>query len=369
MSPANTSCISTRLWKEADRARQRLMSRPPGGRRKAPRPVAPRPSPPRARPPGRTAPAAGRPAAPASSLATWRTRRKDCAISSTRTSSRAIASPPVAADDRAGSRFVGVVGPGLPGVIGRPRGPADRAQRAVLAGPPGPQRPGAAQPVQERCGAHQQPQVRRDLPVQAGHRREQVGRRDQRRPRTPRREPRRRGRTGCRTARSTSRSTRSLCQPNRAVATASPAASVSRTATSRWQASRSSSACTVRISAASRGHRGAGDLLQRVAVGQRVRDRSDPLDPLGQQHPVAGRQALEPLLDAAVLVEDPHVQVRYLLARRLDQVLDRLHHPGPDRPVRDGEQSGPGHVAGQHALGRSGGLPGEPSGQVSGSRG
>ena len=41
--------------------------------------------------------------------------------------------------------------------------------------------------------------------------------------------------------------------PNRAVAAASPAASARRTATSRWQASRSSSACSTRTSAAVHG--------------------------------------------------------------------------------------------------------------------
>ena len=223
----------------------------------------------------------------------------------------------------------------------------------MLAGPLGAQRAGAAQPVQERRGAHQRRGVGRHRLVQPADRRP-AGRRaastgepaDPARHDHPAAEP-------VAARRPASRSTRSLCQPNLAVATASPAASASRTASVEVAARRSSSACSTRTRRGRPGDHRGGDAFQGVAVGQRVRHAGRALDPLGQQHAIAGGQALEPLLQAPVLVEHPHVEVRYLLARRLDQVLDRLHDPGPDRPVRDREQAGADHVPRQRAAGRA----------------
>jgi len=68
-----------------------------------------------------------------------------------------------------------------------------------------------------------------------------------------------------------------------------------------------------------------------------VGDRGDALGALGQQDAVGRAHPGEPVLHAAVFVKHPHVQVRDRLARRLDQVLDRFHHPGADRAVRDRE--------------------------------
>ena len=169
-----------------------------------------------------------------------------------------------------------------------PSAPCSRARRGL-------QRAGAAQPVQERCRPHQRVRVRGDRLVQPADLGQQLGRarsaagrltppgtttpRPNRLPHSP----------------PTSRSTLSLCQPNRAVATARPAASASRTATSRWLASRSSSACSTRTSAAVRRHLAARDPLDGVAVGQRVRDRRDAFGPLGQQHALGRGHALEPL--------------------------------------------------------------------------
>ena len=223
----------------------------------------------------------------------------------------------------------------------------------MLAGPLRAQRPGAAQPVQERGGAHQRRAVGRDAvssrPIaasrsagpQPGQRADPAG--DDHAAAEP----------AAAQAGSTSRSTCSLCQPNRAVATASPAPSASRTTTSRWLASRSSSACSTRTRAAGHGTSAPAMRSSGVAVGQRVRDRGDSLGPLGQQHPVGDGHALEPLLDPAVLVEHPHVQVRDVLAGRFHQVLDGLHHAGADRAVRDREQPGPGHMARQRARDRA----------------
>ena len=75
-----------------------------------------------------------------------------------------------------------------------------------------------------------------------------------------------------------------------------------------------------------------------VAVGEGVGDGGDAFGPLGEQEHVAGGHAGEPAGDAAVLVEDPHVEVRDRLAGGLDQVLHQLGHPGADRAVRDREQ-------------------------------
>ena len=99
----------------------------------------------------------------------------------------------------------------------------------------------------------------------------------------------------------------------------------------------------------------ASDRLDRMAEGEGVGDRGDSLGAFGQQDAVVRGHPGEPVRHAAVLVEHPHVQVRDRLARRLDQVLDRLHHAGADRPVRDREDAVASHVPGQRVLlGRAG---------------
>ena len=95
----------------------------------------------------------------------------------------------------------------------------------------------------------------------------------------------------------------------------------------------------------------AGDRLDRVAVGEGVSDGGDAFGPLGEQDAVARGHAGEPAGHAAVLVEDPHVEVRDRLAGGLDQVLHRLGHPGADRAVRDREQPVSRHVPGQRVAG------------------
>ena len=97
------------------------------------------------------------------------------------------------------------------------------------------------------------------------------------------------------------------------------------------------------------------DCLDRVAEGQGVGDRGDALGALGQQHAVRRGHPGEPVLHAAVLVEHPHVQVRDRLARGLDQVLDRFHHAGADRAVRDREDPVARDVPGQRVVFRRAG--------------
>ena len=149
MSPAKTSCISTRLWKEADRDRQRRM-RPPGElnvveqlalRRLGPagaaavRRITRRPE----RTAGGLAELVGRPAAAGGRLG-------DLVSAHLEPGQRVTSSR--------GSRHVqaegavGVIRPRLPRVIGAPGRPPDRPERAMLARPwpPGAARCAAAGP-------------------------------------------------------------------------------------------------------------------------------------------------------------------------------------------------------------------------------
>ena len=249
----------------------------------------------------------------------------------------------------------------------------------MLPGPLRGERPGPAQPVQERRGAHQQAHVRTDPPVQLADRGEQVAGPQPRRRGGPRRERRRRGRTGCPHS--------WLDQPQHLLLVpAEPGGRhgqpgpVGQPDDDVEVAGQPLQLGVHHPDQRRRpGHLGPGDPFERVAVGQRVRDGGDALGPLGQQHPVGGGHALEPLLDAAVLVEHPHVQVRDVLAGRLDQVLDRLDHARAHRAVRDGEQAGTRDVAaaarrgygldgvrtGRRSPGRGG--AGRPVGRISGS--
>ena len=82
----------------------------------------------------------------------------------------------------------------------------------------------------------------------------------------------------------------------------------------------------------------------------RAPPRQMPSTRSASRTPSATAQPFEPFLDPAVLVEEPHVQVRDVLAGRLHQVLDRLEHARADRAVRDREHAFPGDMPGQHML-------------------
>ena len=94
----------------------------------------------------------------------------------------------------------------------------------------------------------------------------------------------------------------------------------------------------------------AGQGLDRLAESDGVGDRSDPLDPLGQKDAVIGAHALETALEASVLVVNASAQVGDVLAGRLDEVLDRLEDPRPDRPIGKRENAIAGDVGWERRL-------------------
>jgi hypothetical protein len=96
--------------------------------------------------------------------------------------------------------------------------------------------------------------------------------------------------------------------------------------------------------------RGGRQGLDRVAEGEGVGDRGDALGAFGEQDAVGDRRTFEAGGEAAVLVEDSHIQVRDGLAGRLDQVLHRFEHAGANRAVRDREQAVPVDVARQRVV-------------------
>src|ERR1700691_2377346 len=87
-----------------------------------------------------------------------------------------------------------------------------------------------------------------------------------------------------------------------------------------------------------------------------MRDGSGALGTLREQDAIRHGPARETGRDGAVLVEDPHVQVRYRLAGGLDQVLHRLEDAGPDGAVRNGEHTVPVDMARQGVIARVAGL-------------
>ena len=246
-------------------------------------------------------------------------------------------------------RRIGVVGPVTPGIIGESGGLADRAQRAVFQGPRRRQRARRTQPVEERGGRHQCVGVAVDGFLQAAELGEDgTGT-----------EPRHRAHAaGDHDAPAEPASAQATDQPQHPFLVHREPGGGHRQARRISQLGRDVDVVgdPLQFGVQDPHQRGrhrrdtGGDALDGVAVGQGVRDRGDTFGPLGEQHAGVGGHALEPLLDPAVLVEDPHVQVRYRLTRGLDQVLDGLHDAGPDRAVRDGEQAVALDVPGQRVV-------------------
>ena len=216
----------------------------------------------------------------------------------------------------------------------------------MLAGPLGPQRPGPAQPVEEGRGAHQRRDVGCHRCFQAADRVQQVRRGHSRHPAYP---------AGHDHPAAEPAAAQPADQPQHLLLVPAEPGGGDRepggVSQPNGHVEMAAKPLKLRVQhpdeGGGPGHLGAGDALERVAVGQRVRDRCRSLRALGQQHPVSGSHPLEPLLDAAVLVEHPHIQVRDVLPGGLHQVLHRLDDTRAHRAVRDREHPWPGHVPGQ----------------------
>ena len=83
----------------------------------------------------------------------------------------------------------------------------------------------------------------------------------------------------------------------------------------------------------------AGDLLERLAVAEAVRDRADSADTLGDVERVERREALHPLLQPAMRVEQARVEMEHGLADRREAEVTRLDDAGVDRADRDLEDA------------------------------
>ena len=83
----------------------------------------------------------------------------------------------------------------------------------------------------------------------------------------------------------------------------------------------------------------AGNLLERLAVAQPVRDRADAADTLGDVERVERREPLHALLQPAMRVEQARVEVEHGLADRREAEVARLDDAGVDRADRDLEDA------------------------------
>ena len=91
-------------------------------------------------------------------------------------------------------------------------------------------------------------------------------------------------------------------------------------------------------------------VLDRMAEGECVRDRRDPLDAFCDEYAVIRCKSLEPFGDAAVLEVGTDVQVRDVLSRRLQQELDRLRDPRTHGSEGEGEEPMPADVDGSRRV-------------------
>ncbi len=99
---------------------------------------------------------------------------------------------------------------------------------------------------------------------------------------------------------------------------------------------------------------GAGGGLDGLAVAERMGDAAHPGDALREHHRRVRVAALEKLLQAAVLEEQPRPVVQDLLADVAEQELGRLHHVGPHRTEGQHLHVGALHLQQRGGCGRVG---------------